>query len=59
MENDLMHIGFAILPAITLIVGYVVGIWNGLKDVELEKVKTERDMLHQRLCEWDEKQKYN
>lgn len=42
----------ALLGALAVFAGYGLGISCGLKDLEIEKLKIERDMYKERLAEW-------
>lgn len=41
-----------LLGALAVFGGYAIGIASSLKDIEIEKLKTERDMYKERLAEW-------
>ncbi len=55
--SELFGFGIVVVFAISIGVAYGVGCYNGLKDVNLVKIKTERDMFEQRLTEWNENQR--
>lgn len=46
-----------LMGAVSVLVGYWLGYYNGLKEVDIARIKAERDMYEQRLIEWNENQK--
>lgn len=55
--NNLFFVWTTLMGTVSVLVGYWLGYNNGLKEVEIEKIKVERDMYEQRLIEWNKNQK--
>lgn len=51
--NDLVILVITLSGVLAAFGGYFAGVSTGMKDIEIEKLKAERDIYKQRLMEWN------